>query len=377
MPRQAHLQRRRARNSGRRTPRRSPRPAILRATAKTPLAGLDARSPPRPPAPSSRNRPASPGVRTVTRASGRPASMACTAGAVMTASPSQFVERIRMRNGFSCCGREAARAASRRACRGPAGNSGRGVFQRLWTQNQSRGESADLRFQRLVDRRRQFLRRAVALRERPAARESFQRARPGRDARRSAPAPRRCAGPASRPAARWRPAARRRASRRRHRPHAGPPARPPPALPQELDGRGESAPAVERDNAKTGAHPLDMLVEMSVPERLVERCRCPCPGGRERGQLREQFPIPRVGDHQHDPAALLGNIEKSRPDPQNRTQARDFLRAQRGDLDGRKQVRAQRGEMLPRQRAQVPPAIFPRRRRCPDSAGPAPGTAAR
>jgi hypothetical protein len=61
--------------------------------------------------------------------------MARTARTLMTASPSQLLLRTKMRNGFSrvFSGKKTPRLylASRKF--------GRGVFQRLWTQNQSSG----------------------------------------------------------------------------------------------------------------------------------------------------------------------------------------------------------------------------------------------
>ena len=76
------------------------------------------------------------GARTVTCASGRPRLIARTAGMLMTLSPSQLLARIRIRNGCSC---SPLRDERRRACICASSQFGRGVFQRLWTQNQSSG----------------------------------------------------------------------------------------------------------------------------------------------------------------------------------------------------------------------------------------------
>ena len=77
------------------------------------------------------------GVRMVRWRSGRPRRQASTAGILITASPSQLLERIKRRKGcrpataFASGGWNPRRALPRR--KGP------GVFQRLWTQNQSGG----------------------------------------------------------------------------------------------------------------------------------------------------------------------------------------------------------------------------------------------
>ena len=75
------------------------------------------------------------GAAILTCASGRPLLIALIAGTLMTASPSQLLLRIKIRNGFSSIpsGRKTPRLylASRKF--------GRGVFQRLCTQNQSSG----------------------------------------------------------------------------------------------------------------------------------------------------------------------------------------------------------------------------------------------
>src|SRR5881275_2951794 len=75
------------------------------------------------------------GTATVRCASGRPPLMARTAGTLMTASPSQLLLRIKMRNGFSrvFSGKKTPRLYLE------SSKFGRGVFQRLWTQNQSSG----------------------------------------------------------------------------------------------------------------------------------------------------------------------------------------------------------------------------------------------
>src|ERR1044071_1540067 len=78
------------------------------------------------------------GARTVTCASGRPFLIARAAGMDMIASPSQLLERIRMRNGFKFFGDVLDGKYTPRLYRANR-NLGRGVFHRLCTQNQSFG----------------------------------------------------------------------------------------------------------------------------------------------------------------------------------------------------------------------------------------------
>ncbi len=69
-------------------------------------------------------------VRTVTRASGRPCLIARTASELITASPSQLLERIRMRNGRSVMGSVPGGKYNPRFVRASR-KSGCGIFQRL------------------------------------------------------------------------------------------------------------------------------------------------------------------------------------------------------------------------------------------------------
>src|SRR5204862_3473178 len=78
------------------------------------------------------------GAATVMCASGRPALIARTAGTLITASPSQLLERMRIRNGLRSL-RETPAGRWMPRLYWARRKFGWGVFQRLCTQNQSSG----------------------------------------------------------------------------------------------------------------------------------------------------------------------------------------------------------------------------------------------